>query len=186
MLLGATTTAPHRARNSVISPAARSMTYLIFVLFFACPLIGCASVAGADSASATYRSDVSEVCRRAKIEGSSAPDRTRAAGVDELRLWDDREKERLAEYLSALEHVPPPPDLEPEATEFVSAFRTFVRQRGEYLDASREGSPEEVEKTFLSTNDSADRISALASRLDISDCSTPGPAFVAIGWQRVP
>lgn len=167
--------------------AAHSTTRVVLVLCLGSLVGGCGSAApSGPSSAASYRHDVNALCRRASSELSSAPDRTRAANLDQLRRWDEDEKERLEAYVAALADLVPPPDLVPDAREFVLGFRALVRYQGEYLDVSREGTPDEVEEALVAGTDSAATLNMLARRVGIRDCVGPEDPLTAYGWQQSP
>jgi hypothetical protein len=148
---------------------------------------GCGSAGeGSEPLSAdAYRAQVSSICRNAQTKEPGTRDRIRATDADELARLDSDTKTRMNAYLAEFEAIVPPQELEPDATEFVLVSRDSVKHWGDYLDASREGTPEEVEAALIAGSESAKRSNALVAALNIPDCATPD-SFTAYGWQPAP
>lgn len=131
-----------------------------------------------------YRAQVNSICRRAQTQPGER-DRGEASNIAELARWDNDTKRKMAGYILELEGIVPPQELQPEATEFLSFIRDAAKHWGDYLDASREGTPDDVEAALVAGSRNAKHGNELVAALHIPECATPD-SYTAYGWQPTP
>ena len=119
------------------------------------------------------------------MEPPGERDRGEASDRAELERWDNDTKREMAGYVDELEAIVPPQELQPEAAEFLAFVGESVKLWGDYLDASRKGTPDDVEAALAAGSRNAKRVNKLVAALHIPDCAT-SDSYTAYGWQPMP